>query len=303
MNFMRRHILLALLALLLLSCGQSYSEKQRLSKEQRDQQRREDSLSLKVAVLPTLDCLPLYVAADRHIFDTLGVDVHLKGFNAQIDCDEAFRKGMLEGMVSDLIRAERFHQQGFSLRYVASTNAYWLLISNRLARIKERSQLGDKMVACTRFSITDYLTDAALKGVKTKADVFKVQINDVNLRLQMLRNNEMDALWLPEPQATQAQREHHPVLFDSRKLDFRAGVVVFNAAKLTDARRQQQLRLFLKAYDRACDSINLHGYGPYADLIQRYCKVDGNTIKALPKLKFEHALPPRQKDIDLAKKQ
>lgn len=300
---MRRHILLSLLVLLLAGCGQSYSEKQRLSKEQRDQQRREDSLALKVAVLPTLDCLPLYVAADHHFFDTLGVDVHLKGFSAQIDCDEAFRKGRVEGFVSDLIRTERLRRQGFSLRYVVSTNAYWLLISNRLARVKERSQLGDKMVAGTRFSVTDYLTDVALQGVKTKADVFKVQINDVNLRLQMLRNNEIDALWLPEPQATQAQREHHPVLFDSRKLDFHPGVVAFDAEEMADTRRQQQLRLFLKAYDQACDSINLRGYGPYAALIQRYCKADMKTIKALPKLKFEHAMPPRQKDIDLAKKQ
>ena len=36
-------------------------------------------------------------------------------------------------------------------------------------------------------------------------EVFKVQINDVALRLQMLLNNEMDAMLLTEPQATTAR--------------------------------------------------------------------------------------------------
>jgi len=123
-----------------MSCGQSYEEKKRLSKAERAEQQRADSLALKVAVLPTLDCMPIYVAKERGFFDSLRVDVRLRCFNAQMDCDTALMRERVEGSVSDLIRTERMQRRGTALRYVAATNAYWQMISNRLARIKEVKQ-------------------------------------------------------------------------------------------------------------------------------------------------------------------
>ena len=54
---------------------------------------RQDSLALKVALMPTLDCLPLYVASMYNLFDSLGADVRLKPYTAQMDCDTALRNG------------------------------------------------------------------------------------------------------------------------------------------------------------------------------------------------------------------
>ncbi len=288
--------------IVLASCGQSYGEKQRLSKAEKEQHRKEDSLSMKVAVLPTLDCLPIYLANDYRMFDTLNVDVHLKRFNAQIDCDTALAKGCIEGAVTDLVRAERMQAKGTPLMYVSATNTYWQLISNRLARVKEINQLSDKMIAMTRYSATDYLATLAIDSAKPKYDVYRIQINDVVLRLHMLLNNEMDAMLLTEPQATTARLYKNPVLMDSRDKDIRFGVLVFRTKALKDKRRQIQLKVFIKAYNMACDSLNTKGLQHYAGLIKKYCGADDKTIKALPKLKFEHVSVPRVKDIAIAKK-
>ena len=51
------------------------------------------------------------------------------------------------------------------------------------------------MIAMTRHSATDYLSTLVIDSVKTKYDVYRVQINDLNIRLRMLLNNEMDAAW------------------------------------------------------------------------------------------------------------
>ena len=45
--------------LLMAACGQSYEESKRIANENRKEAMRKDSAALKVAVLPTLDCLPL----------------------------------------------------------------------------------------------------------------------------------------------------------------------------------------------------------------------------------------------------
>ena len=53
---------------------------------------RQDSLALKVALMPTLDCLPFYYAQRCGLFKELGLDIRLQTFNAQMDCDTAFAR-------------------------------------------------------------------------------------------------------------------------------------------------------------------------------------------------------------------
>lgn len=286
----------------LMSCGQSYEEKRRITRAERAEQRRQDSLALKVAVLPTLDCLPMFVAAERGWFDSLKIDVRLRPFKAQMDVDTALVGGIVEGAITDLVRAERMRNRGTALNYVAATNMAWQLVANRTARLKETRQLGDKMVAMTRFSATDLLTDRALKGVKTTATVYRVQINDIALRLQMLKNNEMDALWLPEPQATAARQLKHSVIWKSDSTDLRLGVVAFREKAMKDRRIKAQIDAFLKVYNVACDSLNGRGVGPYGDIVEKYCGVNSATVRALPKLKFPRAAAPREKDVEEARK-
>jgi putative lipoprotein len=287
---------------LIASCGQSYDEKQRLSKAEKARLKTEDSLALKVAVLPTLDGMPIFLAKERRLFDTLNVDVRLRRWNAQMDCDTALIGSSIEGSVTDLVRAERIKKRGTPLTYVAATNAYWQLVSNRLARVKELKQLSDKMIAMTRFSATDYLADLAIDSAKPKYDVFRVQINDVHIRLRMLLNNEMDAMLLTEPQATTARLYRHPVLMDSRDKGLRFGVIAFRTAAMRDVRRRKQIQAFIKAYNMACDSLNEKGLQHYSDLVMKYCGADKKTIKALPKMSFEHAVKPRSQDILRAQK-
>lgn len=292
---------IAVAALSVMVCGQSDGERQRLSKEEHLRRLREDSLALKVAVLPTTDCLPLFVAKECRLFDTLGVDVRLRLERSQMDCDALFMKGAVEGIVTDLVRCEWMKTQGMPLRYVSSTNLSWQLIANPSARVKQLKQLGDKMVAITRHSATDLLTWHVLEGVKTTAPVFRIQINDLELRLQMLQNGELDAFWLPEPFATKARMEKCPVIVGSEERKMRLGVIAFNEKSLADKRRQQQLDLFLKAYNAACDSLNERGVEAYEPLLEKYCKADAQVTAALPKQKFQHATPPLANDVEVAK--
>ena len=287
--------------LLLMACGKSYEETKREAAENRREAMRKDSAALKVAVLPTLDCLPLYVAEYYQLFDTINGGVRLKRFMAQMDCDTAMERGRVEGTVTDLVRAIRMQQRGTKLRYVTVTNAYWQLITNRNARIHQLKQLDDKMVAMTRFSFTDMLTDRVVDSVKLKDErVFKVQINDVNVRMQMLQNNEMDALWMTEPQASIARLMKHPVIFDSRTTKIQPGVLAFREKEMRHPERSKQLQLFVKAYNQACDSINRNGFKRYRDIIVKECKVRKEWVDSLPDVKqnpYVYMQGPRQEDV------
>ena len=297
-----KKLVIGFIALLLLAaCGQSYEETKRLSREQRLRLWREDSAALKIAVMPTLDCLPVFVAKERQMFDSV-VDIRLKRFNAQMDVDTALINGRVEGAITDLVRAEKMMKEGTSLRYAAATNAYWLMLSQRQLRITNFKHLDDKMLAMTRYSVTDLLGDLAVDSAKLAPErVFRIQINDVNIRLKMLENNEMDAVLLTEPQASQALMKKHYVMLDTRKIDMQMGALVFRTKGMSDKTRQQQMQVFMKGYKQACDSINRFGVTHYKEVLQKYYGMTEQTIKALPdSLKFTYEAT-RQKDIDRAK--
>lgn len=287
---------------MLAACGESYEEKRRITRAEQIRLAKADSAALKVGVTPTLDCMPVFLAKEHHLFDTLGVDIRPKLFTAHLDIQDRLEKGKLEAGFTDLVRAERMMKRGTPLYYVTATNTYWQFITNRKSRIKELRQLTDKMVAMTNHSVTDMLAQMCVDSVKLKqTDVFRVPINDVYVRLSMLQNNEMDAMLMTEPQATTARLYKNPVLMDTRKIDLRMGAIVMRERVMSDQNRKKQLDAFVKAYNMACDSLNMNGWERYKDIMMKYIQMDEKTYQALPKLKFEHAQTPRQKDIDRAK--
>ena len=163
--------------------------------------------------------------------------------------------------------------------------------------------LNDRMLAMTRYSVTDMLGDIAVDSAKLKPEqVFRIQVNDVNIRLKMLENNEMDALLMTEPQVTQALLGKHKVLLDTRQMDMQMGVLAFREKEMNDKNRMRQMDAFLKGYNEACDSINHYGVRHYSDVIKKNYKLSEQALKQLPdSLKFEHAVAPRQKDVEKAR--
>lgn len=285
------------------ACGNSYQETKRLSRLERQRLAKEDSAALKIAVMPTLDCLPLYVAREYKWFCDGKTDIRLKYFTSQIDCDTAILNGRVEGAVSDLVRVARMNKSGAKVKPQIATAAYWQLFTNRNSRIRQLNQLDDKMVAMTRYSVTDMLADHVVDSAKLKSErVFKVQINDVNVRLQMMLNNEMDAMFVTEPQATLARLAKHKVLLDTRKMNWHMGVIAFREKPMKDVDRKRQYDVFVKAYNQACDSINKNGIARYAHLMEKYCRTRSAVLDSIPKNKFPHAVGPREKDVLRAEK-
>ena len=271
------------LLLLLTGCGGTSSEQEAIV---RREQFVADSLALKVAVTPTLDCLPLFLASDEGWFEREGVSVLLRPFTAQMDEDTALLRGHVEGMTTDRERIAWIREQGLEVEEVAPTTLKWQLITNKTARIKKLEQLDDKMIAMTRRSATDLLARKAIDSAGLQPErVFRIQVNDVFVRLGMLENGIMDAMLLPEPQATKARLGGHPVLFDTDSLGLQFGVIVFSKEALADTMRQRQIAQFLTVYHAAADTLARRGLSPYRDLIMRHCHVDAATADSLPDVK------------------
>ena len=294
----RINYLLILAVLTLVSCGKSDKELQAERQAQKLAERAAYQKAYKIAVMPTMDCLPAYLLKDSLLYDTAKVDIRLCRFNAQMDCDTAMIGGSVQAAFSDLVRTERLkHRNKVLMHYLTDTNLKWQLIADKDSKLKQLSDLSDKIVAMTRYSGTDLLTDMAVKKAKPKYQVFRVQINDVLVRLAMLQNHEIDAYWFAEPQATKALSSNNNSLFNSEDAGVHLGVV----AIMDKVRRQDEEAAFAEAYDKAVEQINKNGVKYYSALIQKYMKVDEAVVRALPDIKYTKIGPPRKANLLMAR--
>ena len=294
----RINYLLLLAVLMLVGCGKSDKELQAERKAKQLAEREAYQKAYKIAVMPTMDCLPAYLLKDSLLYDTVKVDIRLCRFNAQMDCDTAMIGGSVQAAFSDLVRTERLkHRNKVLMHYLTDTNLNWQLIADKGSKLKKLSDLSDKIVAMTRYSGTYLLTDMVVKKAKPKYQVFRVQINDVFVRLAMLQNHEIDAYWFSEPQVAKALSADNNSLFNSEDAGVHLGVV----AIMDKIRRQDEEIAFAEAYDKAVDQINKHGVKYYSDLIQKYMKVDEAVVRALPDIKYTKIGPPRKADLLMAR--
>ena len=294
----RINYLLILAVLTLVSCGKSDKELQAERQAQKIAEREAYQKAYKIAVMPTMDCLPAYLLKDSLLYDTAKVDIRLCRFNAQMDCDTAMIGGSVQAAFSDLVRTERLkHRNKVLMHYLTDTNLNWQLIADKDSKLKQLSDLSDKIVAMTRFSGTDLLTDMAVKKAKPKYQVFRVQVNDVLVRLAMLQNHEIDAYWFAEPQITKALSADNNSLFNSEDAGVHLGVV----AIMDKVRRQDEEAAFAAAYDKAVEQINKNGVKYYSALIQKYMKVDESVVRALPDIKYTKIGPPRKANLLMAR--
>ena len=295
---LRINYLLILAVLTFVSCGKSDKELQAERQAQKLAEREAYQKAYKIAVMPTMDCLPAYLLKDSLLYDTAKVDIRLCWFNAQMDCDTAMIGGSVQAAFSDLVRTERLkHRNKVLMHYLTDTNLNWQLIADKDSKLKQLSDLSDKIVAMTRFSGTDLLTDMAVKKAKPKYQVFRVQVNDVLVRLAMLQNHEIDAYWFAEPQITKALAADNNSLFNSEDAGVRLGVV----AIMDKVRRQDEEAAFAEAYDKAVEQINKNGVKYYSALIQKYMKVDESVVRALPDIKYTKIGPPRKANLLMAR--
>ena len=282
-----KNITILLFAFLVFLGGCANNSSQEQKKQEKEKQRKMDSLALKIAVTPTLDCLPLFIAKERKMFSAKELDVRLMRFKADMDCDTAFISGTVDGMFSDLARTMRIETKGLPVQYLSVTNKSWKLIANRIARLKHTYQFNDKMIAMTRYSAIDYLTTKVFENVKLKDPFYRIQVNDVAIRLKMLTNNE-DAAWLPEPQATMALHRKNNLLSDSRDLKVSLGVLAFRKKSFSIEHKKQQIKVLAEVYNAACDSINKNGLFAYSAIIKKYCHQSEDVAASIKYDKYQH---------------
>ena len=285
--------LLLLTAFIIMGCQVSEQDDSLIEKRKNKVEEVAYQRAFKVGVMPTMDCLPIFLLKDSALYNPDDIDIRLKEYTSQRDCDTAMINGRVQAAVTDLVQAEYLKEEKSAvLDYMTETNATWQLMATPASGIKQVEDLGDKVIGLAFNSVTQYLTIQVISSHSIKNRTYGSQVNDIFIRMQMLRNKQLDAVWTSEPQTTQAKILGNKEIYNSTKQDFTPGAIVFvNAPKV------EKRQAFEDAYNKAVDMINKHPLQYFAPLIKKYMRVDDKVISALPNMVYKRVTPPRQRDI------
>lgn len=257
--------LIAVLTLSVSGCDDA-EQKAKLTRAEREAMRKADSAALKIGVMPTADCLPIIVAKQLRLFDTLGVDVRLRRYHALSECRKALEDGLVEGAAIDSTLMKVLQDKGLKIDGVMATNLTWKFLTAKKARITRLGQLRDKFVAADSHGESLVLAQNATDSLnRKKPSTFIVQVEDPAVRLNMLTTGNVDAALMPEPYATIAMKRGAHWIKEVKSPS--RGVLVVRNAPMKDKTRKEQLKLFKKAVTVAKDSINKYGQERYANLL------------------------------------
>lgn len=247
-----------------------------------DKKADNNPIDLRIAVMPGMDCMPFYVAESYGMFEKEGLVVRLVPFRAHMDIDTALVGGSVDMAVTDKYRVEYLKKQGASLSIWAPAQTEWTLVANKKSRLTNTGQFGGKVVAMTRNSATDHLSETAFSELTERPPYF-VQINDVIVRKNMMVGGELDAAWLQEPQVSEILSHGHNIVNTNVEKEQMGQFVYRNKGKYTKT-KGDKLR---KIYNNACDSINKNGIKAYPQQLVNCCFADTAALKKMGSFRFK----------------
>jgi NitT/TauT family transport system substrate-binding protein len=253
-------------------------------------------VTVRFGVLPVIQALPLFVAAEKGYFREEGLDVELITFNSALEKDIAFTSGQIAGYFGDLQTCIVLNGNNAPIKIAAEVynatktgRTFALLISPKYTGkgLREAAKAG---VAVSSNTILDYLTAKFLasKGIPL-TEAHLVEMKNIPIRLQMLLGGQVPAAVLPEPLATLAESKGAQSLADDSGTGLSSTVLAFNETFLTNS--ADRAKAFLRAVDKAAAYINANR-DAVRSIMNRECRIPDELQKSFPVPEFPKlALP------------
>lgn len=227
-----------------------------------------DSSALHVALMPNRDCLPIYYAVRRGLYDSLGVKVQIATFRSQLDLDTALLGNVADGGWADSRRLRSYGKRASDLRTMWSEETVWALVVNGSLRVKEIKNLAGRTIAYTRDAVeSDLLERFISKGGLKMGDIFRPQINDCLLRAEMVCSGQVDGAVLAWPYTSYTTSGGHRVLAYETTTSTASFVMKRSALRSREQSRRWQL--FEQGRRMAIDSLRKKGAEAYSLILQK----------------------------------
>lgn len=249
-----------------------------------------EPVTLKMALLPILDTLPMYVAQEEGLFAENGVTVEFIPVGSAAERDQVISAGQADGMINELVSTMFYNKEDIQVQVVryartaTPDTAMFRILAAGNSGVNSVDQLKGTPIGISEGTVIEYLTDRLLQAQGfTDAEITTVAVPKIPDRMALLGTGELPAAMLPEPLSSLAMQGGAALVLDDRSNpELGYSTIAFRKAVIDE--HPQAIGAFLAALEEAVTRINADPE-KYSSLLS-----DQNLVP--PSLVGEYEVPP-----------
>lgn len=222
----------------------------------------EKSSTLRLALLPVPDVLPVYVAEEKGYFTELGISVESLPVGSAVERDQLMQAGRVDGMINEISGAANFNREQNRVKIVAIARApigqapLFRLLAAPGSTLKTVADLADIPIGISKNTVIEYITTRLLEAGGVAPGAIRYQsVPVLPERLQLLLAGQLAAVVLPDPLGASAIKGGAiEIVNDTALRSVSASVVTFTVDALTT--KEETVKKFMVAWDKACADLN-----------------------------------------------
>lgn len=221
-----------------------------------------EMVELRLAVLPVLDTLPMYVAEEEGLFAENGLEVELIPVASAPERDQLIAAGQADVMMNEALSTAYFNRDTVSAQVVryaraaTAENALFSILAAKQSAIENIEGLKGVEIGISEGTIIEYLTDRLLQAEGfDSAEIAKIAVPKIDERMNLLGTGSLSAAMLPEPLTTLARINGAQVILDDTSHpEYSFSTITFRKPVIDQ--NPEAVRAFLAAIEGAVELIN-----------------------------------------------
>jgi NitT/TauT family transport system substrate-binding protein len=218
--------------------------------------------NLKIAVLPIIDTLPMYVAQQEGLFAKHGVNVEFVPVASAPERDQLLAASGADGTINETLAVMLFNKEKVQMQVVryalrpTEGKGHFFILASAKSGITSVDQLKGVEIGVSQGTVIEYVTDRLLQSAGFTADEIKtVAVPKIPDRMALLASGKLKAGVMPDPLAALVVGQGGVVVTDdSKHPEYGFSVISFRKAVIDS--NPEAVKGFLAAIEEATKLLN-----------------------------------------------
>lgn len=218
--------------------------------------------TLRIAVLPIIDTLPLYVAQQEGLFASQGVRVEFVPVGSAPERDQVLAAGQADGAVNELLSVFFFNKETIQMQAVryalvpTLSSPHFFILASSQSGITRPEELKNVPIGVSQGTIIEYVNEGILTGQGlAPEEIQTIAVPKIADRMTLLASGELKAAVMPDPLAALAVQQGAVIIADDAAYP-QYGFSVLSFRKEVIERDPVAIAGFLAAVEQATRMLN-----------------------------------------------
>ncbi|MBN1266160.1 MAG: ABC transporter substrate-binding protein [Anaerolineales bacterium] len=221
-----------------------------------------ETSTLRIAALPIIDTLPMYVALQEGLFSEQGINVELVPVASAPERVQLVTAGQVDGVINETLVVMLFNQETIQLQVVRYAlrptpgHGHFFILASGESGITDVEGLKRVQIGVSEGTVIEYVTDRLLQDANFSSDEIRIiAVPRISDRMSLLATGELKAGVMPDPLASLAvQQGSVNIIDDSNYPEYGFSVISFRKEVIDN--NPDAVRSFLAAIEEATVLVN-----------------------------------------------